>query len=117
MALTWNLNNVSIPATSTNANVLTGSTIEFIGQASTLTIYGNANAVGVTHTLFAGMGPQAPLLIPSGSSLNVASTAGAIKTNENFIGQWAVPAGSRLVHAVTNTTAGAIPVNFQYLVQ
>jgi hypothetical protein len=49
--------------------------------------------------------------------LNVASTPGAVKTNENFIGQWAVPAGSRLVHAVTNTTAGALTVNMQYLVQ
>lgn len=117
MALTWNINALSVPASSTNANVLVGSTIEFIGTASTITIYGNANAIGCTHTLFAGQGPNAPLLIPSGSGLNAASTPGAIKTNENFIGQWAVPAGSRLVHAVTNTTGAAVPVNFQYLVQ
>lgn len=117
MALTWNINGYSIGANTTNTNILTGSTIEFVGQAATLTLYGTADAAGITHTIFTGMGSQAPSLIAPGSGLGTASTPGSIKTNENFLGQWAIPAGSRLVHSVTNSTAAAVKVNFQYLVQ
>jgi hypothetical protein len=93
------------PAAATIANLLAGTPVEYIGEAIKLTIYGSADAAGDTHSLssFRGSEPGA-LVIPLGP-IPVASTAGAIKTNENFIGQFAIPAGSRLVHNVVGTAA------------
>jgi hypothetical protein len=97
----------SSAAAATIPNVLTGSAIEYTGGAATvLTIYGSGDATGDTFQLsgFTGSHPG-ELYVPAGSPVPVASTAGAVKTNENFIGQFAVPANTRLVMAVVTSAA------------
>lgn len=102
-------------AAATIQNNLSGQPPEFIGEAAKLTLYGSADAAGDTHTLqgFRG-GEVGSLLIPS-SNIPVASTAGSAKTNENFIAQFAIPAGTRLVHTINgaNTHTG----QFIYVVE
>jgi len=115
MSQTLNVMESSIAANVTNPNILSGTTIEWQGKAAVLTLYGNADAVGITHTLFMNDGTSVLTIVPPNSGLGAASTVGKIKINEDFILQYPIPAGMRLVHSVTNTTAGAVKVNFQYV--
>jgi hypothetical protein len=105
-----------ITTATTNNNILTGTAIEFQGKAAVLTIYGNADAVDLTHTFYANDGQQTISPIPPNSALKVASTAGAVKTNEDFLIQIPIPAGMRLVHAVTNPTGADVSVTFLYVI-
>jgi hypothetical protein len=109
-----------VPALGANAsitNALAGQSVEFFGsKAGILTLYANADAVGVQHTLFINDGQDIKTVIPPGSSLSIASTVGKLKTNEDFIGQWAVPAGVRLVWGLTNTTGGAIVARGMFVI-
>lgn len=109
-----------VPALGANAtitNALAGQSVEFFGsKAGILTLYANADATGVQHTLFINNGQEIQTVVPPGSSLSVASTVGKIKTNEDFIGQWAVPAGVRLVWGLVNTTAGAIVARGMFVI-
>lgn len=114
MGQTFPINELPI-AVGASVNVLSGSSIQFQTVASVLTIYGNADAVGITHTFFLNNGSVSIGIIPIGSGLGVASTVGKIKTNEDFIIQYAIPAGQALVHQVTNGTAGIVKVNFMYV--
>lgn len=98
----------ALAASGSISNALAGQSVEYFGsKAGILTLYANADAVGVLHTLFLNDGQDIKTTIPPGSSLSVASTTGKLKTNEDFIGQWAVPAGIRLVWGLTNTVATA----------
>ena len=98
----------ALGASATITNALAGQSVEFFGsKAGILTFYANADAAGVQHTLFINNGQDIQTVVPPGSSLSVASTVGKIKTNEDFIGQWAVPAGVRLVWGLINTVAVA----------
>jgi hypothetical protein len=117
MGLTFNFSQHSVAANSVLANTLTNQPIEYCGQAATLTLYGAGDTAGATHQFLAVRGPDALVLVPPGAGLFANSTPGTVKTNENFIGQWAIPAGSRLIHTVTNNTGAAVVANFQYLVQ
>jgi hypothetical protein len=96
----------SSAAAATIPNVLAGTAVEYIGHASTITLYGSADATGDTFALsgFSGDAPGSAY-IPAGSPLQVASTAGSAKTNENFIGQLAIPANTRLVLGVVTSAA------------
>jgi hypothetical protein len=104
----------ALGAGATNANALAGSAIEFMGEDVMLDVYASADVAGFTAALsgFTGSKPGAAYL-PAGSTVTPASTAGAVKTNENFLGTFSIPAGTRLVMPVTNTTGGAS--NFQAL--
>lgn len=98
--------NYTTGAAATIANQLAGTPVEYMGGASTLTIYGSADAVGpdtITLTGFTGAHPG-EVYIPT-SPIPVASTVGAVKTNENFIAMVAIPANTRLVMAIVTTAA------------
>jgi hypothetical protein len=114
MGQTFPINELSI-AVGATVNILAGSSIQFQTVASVLTIYGNSDAVGLTHAFFLNNGSLTIAIIPPGSGLGVASTVGKIKTNEDFVIQYAIPAGQALVHQVTNPTAGIVKVNFMYV--
>jgi hypothetical protein len=105
----------AIGAAATIANNLTGQSVEYVGPAATLTLYGSGDIAGMTHALTGFQGTEGKIFVPSGSSVPTASTAGAIKANENFLGQFAIPGGTRLVHAITNPGA-ASSVQMQYVV-
>jgi hypothetical protein len=109
-----------VPVLAANAsitNALAGQSVEFFGsKPGILTLYANADAVGVTHTLFINDGQSIQTVVPPGSSLSVASTVGKLKVNEDFLGQWGVPAGVRLVWGLTNTTGGAIVARGMFVI-
>jgi hypothetical protein len=115
MGQTFPVNELSIGAGAT-VSALLGSTIEYQNRASVLTVYGNADAVGLLQTFFMNDGQTTITIIPPGSGISVASTVGAIKANENFLIQYAIPAGEHLVHQITNPTVGAVKVNFLYVI-
>ncbi len=103
----------AIGAAATLPNILAGRAFEFFGEAGVLTIYGNGDIAGMSLSLTAFRGSRVgEAHIPAGSGLGIASTAGKIKTNEDFIGQYAIPAGSRLILSVTNPGA-ASNITFQ----
>jgi hypothetical protein len=93
-------------AAATIANVLAGTAVEYIGKATTMTIYGSADAAGDVFNL-TGFGGDSPgmAIVPAGSPVQVASTVGSVKTNENFIGMFPIPAGTRLVLSVITSAA------------
>jgi hypothetical protein len=92
-------------AAATIPNVLAGTPVEYIGKATTLTIYGSGDAAGDVWSLSAFSGDAPGSAIVPASPVPVASTAGSVKTNENFIGMYPVPANSRLVLAVITSAA------------
>jgi hypothetical protein len=106
---------VAVGAAGTTPNALTGLALEYWGRAGVLTLYGNTTIALGSHslTLFSGADPGSAL-IPAGSGVQVGSTAGAVKVNEDFIGQFPIPAGSRLVHALANPGAAAT-MHFRYV--
>lgn len=97
-------------------SALLGSTIEYQNKASVLTIYQNGNAAGLLNTFFMNDGQTTVTIIPPGSGVSPASTAGKIKTNEDFVIQYAIPAGEHLIHQVTNPTAADVPFNAMYVI-
>ena len=98
--------NYTIPAAASIANILAGTSIEYISEACTLTVYGTCDTAGDTWGLLGYRGAQpGESYVPTGSLVPPASTAGAIKTNENFLGQFAIPGGTRLVLPVAGTAA------------
>jgi len=115
MGQTLAINELSIGIGAT-VNILSGLAIEYQSKAAVLTIYGNSDAVGLFQTFFMNDGQTTITLIPPGSGISVASTVGKVKTNEDFIIQYAIPGGERLVHSINNPTAGAVKVNFLYVV-
>jgi hypothetical protein len=115
MGQTFPINELSIPPNAT-ASVLVGSTIEYQNKASVLTYYGAADAIGLQQTFFMNDGQTTITIIPPGSGVGTASTAGKIKTNEDFVIQYAIPAGEHLVHQVTNTTGAAVKFNALYVI-
>lgn len=73
-----------------------------------LDIYAGAVIAGMSWALtsYRGSDPGAAL-IPVGSAVGVESTAGLVKTNENFVASVSIPAGSRLVLPLTNPGAAS----------
>lgn len=112
MARSFNIHQ-SIPATSTVADVISAQGINaFFGKAAGITVYWNCDtAATMTAAMFADDGTSVIGLVPAGSTVPAASTAGKIKANEDFIGQFPIDAGSKLLMAVTNPTAGALLFN------
>lgn len=112
----YSLNAVAVAAGVTNPNALSGSPIQYMGKAAVLTIYGNASAAGMSVSLTTNDGQVNNQVIPTGSNLGVASTAGKVKTNEDFLGQFAIPAGVQLMLALTNTTGGGLTANLLFVI-
>jgi hypothetical protein len=106
--------NVAIPAAGSIANNLAGQAIEYQGEASVLTLYGNSDDAATTHTLFGNRGSKSDVFVPPGSVIGVGSTAAKVKNNEDFIGQYPLSAGTRLVHQITGTATKH--ANFLYIV-
>lgn len=110
------LNAVPVVAGTPTANALAGTPIQYWGKAGILTIYGNANSAGISWALTTNDGQENKSIVPVGSSLGVASTSGKVKTNEDFIGQFAIPAGVQLQLPLTNTGSGTIDANFLFAI-
>lgn len=91
----------TIPAGGVIANLLANTTDEFFGGAAVLTLYGSADAAGDTFGLTSFGTPEPQKLAVEPSPIMVASAAGQLRTNENFIGQYAIRAGHRLQLQVT----------------
>jgi hypothetical protein len=103
----------SIPATTTIADVIAAQGINAqFGKAAGITIYWNCDTVAdMTASMSTDDGVSGTGLVPAGSTVPVASTAGKIKTSEDFVGQFPIDAGSKLLLAVTNPTGGALDFN------
>lgn len=110
------LNAISVAANTTNPNALSGSAIQYMGKAGVLTIYGNASAAGMQVSLTTNDGQENKQVIPTGSNLGPASTAGKVKTNEDFLGQFAIPGGVQLMLALVNTTGGTLTANLLFVI-
>jgi hypothetical protein len=104
------------PAAAVIANVVAGTAIEFITRASNLKIFATADVAGDTFGATITMGGDSRVLVPAGSSINLASATGAgPKLDEDFYGEWPIPAGAHLVvsyaGAATHTGRFAFEVN------
>ena len=84
----------------------------FFGSAAAITVYQNSDTANtMTASMIADNGVTGKVLVPAGSAVQSASTAGKIKANEDFVGQYGVDAGSKLSWLVTNPTAGSLQFN------
>lgn len=93
----------TVPAGGVTANLFSNTSIEYFGGAAVLTMYGSADAAGDTMS-FMSFGVPTPLqYVVDPSPIDVASTPGAVKANENFIGQFPIPAGHRCELKVRGT--------------
>lgn len=104
---------ISIAAGATT-NVFLGRPIEFIGAPSVARLLATADAAGLNVQWLINIGGIQSVPVAQGSSVNVASVAGAgPKEDEDQLAtNVPLPAGSRNALYVTNTSAGA--VNFRY---
>lgn len=96
----------TIPAGGVLNNALQGLSVEFVGKASVVRLFGVADVAGDTMSLTRTTGGDSQVLVDAGSPLNGAAAAGqGPKLDEDFIGEWPVPAGSHLVLGVVGTAA------------
>lgn len=111
---------VPIGAGATVANALAGTDIEFPSGASFLTLLGNGDIVGMSHSFrftVPSQGGPIPLNPIPTSRLNLASTVGTVKADEDLIvSRLPIPAGSRLVHQIVNPGA-ASNARFDYILE
>lgn len=90
----------------------------FFGKAAAITAYGNTDTSNtMTQSMTSDDGTGGIGLIPAGSAIKAASTAGAIKNSEDFIGQFGINAGSKLTWIISNPTAGSLNFNGLVVVQ
>lgn len=117
MARSFNINQ-SIPANSTVADVIAAQGINaYFGQAAAITVYWNCNTVSsMSASLSVDNGVSGTGLVPAGSTVPVGSTPGKTKNTEDYIGQFPVDAGSKLLLSVTNPTGGALIFNASIIV-
>lgn len=116
MALVVLGGSVSVAAAST-VNVALGTLLEFQGVPSILNLWAtsdSAAATPITVQLLVNVGATQLVPIASGSTVNIAATAGlGPKNDEDQIGYGiALPQGARVQFNVTNPAAGAI--NFRW---
>lgn len=106
---------VSIPANST-VNVFLGQPSEFLGIASVGRLLATADAIGINAQLLINVGGVQNVPVAAGTTLNVASVAGAgPKDDEDQLAtNIPYPAGSRIQFNVTNTTGAAINVRYRH---
>lgn len=102
-----------IPAGATVPDVISAQGINAVfGKAAGLTIYWNCDtAATMTASLGSDDGVSAAGMVPPGSTVPIASTPGKIKTSEDYIGQFAIDAGARLLMSVNNPSGGDLDFN------
>lgn len=105
------INEFSIPVAGQTDLITAAGFNPVFGAAAKITLFANADAVGLTHSLAMDDGTGSELLIPAGGGLSATSTTGKIKTNEDYIGVWAIRAGTKLLWNIVNTTGAAIKMN------
>lgn len=105
----------TLAAATPNPNILQGQPIQYWGKAGVLTVYGNADTGGDNFNLSINDGQSNVNVIPQGSVLGAATTPGKVNTNEDFIGQFPIPAGVQLILPVTPIAAGD-KVNFLFVI-
>jgi len=108
----------AILANSTTPDVIASAGINaFFGKAASITVYWNCDTVAtMTAQLTSDDGSTATGLVPAGSAVPVASTAGKTKANEDFVGQFPIDAGSKLLMSVNNPTGGNLNFNATVIV-
>lgn len=79
---------------------LINTQMEFFGAAGIMTLYAASSLGGDSVHIYI-FGPTGPLEILPTSVLPVMSSPNLVKNNENFVGQFAIPASSRLKLVVT----------------
>jgi hypothetical protein len=105
-------------AAGATANVLAGTDLEYLTTPGVLTIWGNsgtgAAATDITHQ-FRYNAQGTPINPLPTSNVPLGSTADAIKTDEELLlSRFPIPAGSKLIHSVTNGAAAARTPIFRY---
>lgn len=83
----------TIPAAGT-MDLFENTSAHFFGGDCRMTVYASADLAGDTHQLELARGADAPIKPWPTGPIPVASTPAAAKTNENFIAQTAIRAGS-----------------------
>lgn len=105
-------------ASTTTANLLNGTNLQYVGLATKITIWAAAflAASNDAFSLAIARGPEFITLIPAGSSINV-NAAGPQQLND-LIGEFGIPAGSNLVLAlVSDATAATHTGAFRFLLE
>lgn len=105
-------------ASTTTANLLNGTNMQYVGRASKLTLWAAAflTAANDSFSLSYSLGADFVTLVPAGSSINV-NAAGPQQLND-LVGSWGVPAGANLVLAlVSDATAGTHTGAFRFQVE
>lgn len=102
-------------AANTTSNLFLGRPIEFIGSPSVARLLITADAAGMQVQWLINVGGQQSVPIAAGTTINVASAAGAgPKDDEDVMAAGVpLPAGSRNQLNATNTTGGAIPTRYR----
>lgn len=104
-----------IPAAALIANVFSGAGVEYIGRASMIDLFAVADVVGDTCSFSCTVGGDQKILIPAGTTLNLAAATGAgPKMDEDlYISGAPVPMGAHLIFSVAGTAAhtGRIAIN------
>lgn len=108
MARVIPVNRLSIPIAGLNDALTSAGFNMIFGKAANVSLYAAAQAFGLTHSLFFDDGVTSVAVIPPGSGIGLESTLGKIKTNEDFVAQFAVPANNKLIWNIANPTAAAI---------
>lgn len=103
----------AIGISATNVQVLVGADIEFLTQASLVTVFLGQSATGLQVTFKA----DTDVLLP-GQPPNVVAAAGRlIDPDDKLVDQVLLPAGTRLKLIVDNTTAGALTLSSLVVVE
>jgi hypothetical protein len=108
MARTIPINRLSIPIAGLNDAFTAAGFNMIFGKAANVTLFVAAQAFGLTHSLFYDDGSISIAVIPPSSGIGLESTLGKVKTNEDFVTQFAIPANTKLIWNIANGTAAAI---------
>lgn len=103
----------TITANTTQADAISAQGINaFFGRAAGITLYWNCDtAATLTASLASDDGTSQTGLVPAGSTVGQASTSGKVKVNEDFVGQFPIDAGCKLLLSVVNPTASNLIFN------
>jgi hypothetical protein len=100
----------TVPAALSLPNILTGTGIEFVGRASNIDLLIVADQVGQLFGLTYTVGGDSKVMVPPGSSINLAQVAGMgpLALNDFILQDYPIPAGAHLVLNISgaNTNTG-----------
>lgn len=107
---------VSVPATTTLTNVLQGQTFEFLRANSTIKAGWTAPSGTAVGALNATWKIGDAISVENAPVGNEAAAGVGVNANTDLLYVDAGRAGDRLSLSLTNTTAGALVVNFYFLI-